>query len=410
MRMNWRRTFATGGVLFWLVLGISNTAWTLTYSFTTIDVPDTFRTIATGINSAGIIVGMYYDESDADWHGFRLANGTYTTIDVPNGHTTFPSGINDSGAIVGTYTDNTGHNHGFLLVGDSFTTIDVPGAVQTSANGINNHGDIVGSYFGFGVDFGIPGVLSFNWGFLLSGGTFTTIPAESYNTHLYGINDRGAIVGSRNDDESFLLSDHTITTIIIPGSFLTISAGLNNHDVIAGSQWIDQGIHRGFLLSDGVYTTGIQVPGSFSTDLIGINDLGTLVGEYSDINHRGHGFVATPTSTTVPIDVRPGSTSNPVTPRSNGVISVAILSTSTFDASTVGPASVRFGPGAALARDVARLSDVNGDGELDLILQFRVQDTGIECGDAFASLTGETFSGEPIQGTDSLVTVGCQTP
>lgn len=410
MRINRRRTVVMCGVFVGLILGTSNTAWTLTYSFTTIDVPGSFRTVATGVNNAGIIVGRYYDASDADWHGFRLANGIFTTIDVPNGHTTFPSGINDTGAIVGSYTDNTGHGHGFLLLGDSFTTIDVPHAVATSALGINNQGEIVGSYFGFGPDFGLPGVPSFNWGFLLSGGTFTTIRAESYDTHLYGINEGDAIVGNRNGVESFLLSDQTITPIVIPDAFLTIATGLNNHGVIAGSHWIDYAIHRGFLLFDGTYTTGIQVPGSFSTDLVGINDQGTLVGEYTDVNDRGHGFVATPSVTTVAIDIRPGSTSNPVNPKSDGVISVAILTTDTFDASTVGPASVRFGPGAASVRDVARLSDVNGDGRPDLVLQFRVQDSGIECGATLASLTGETFSGEPIQGADSIVTVGCHTP
>lgn len=40
------------------------------------------------------------------------------------------------------------------------------------------------------------------------------------------------------------------------------------------------------------------------------------------------------------------------------------------------------------------IEDVDGDGDLDLALHFRTQDTGIECGDTPASLAGETFSGQ----------------
>ncbi len=54
------------------------------------------------------------------------------------------------------------------------------------------------------------------------------------------------------------------------------------------------------------------------------------------------------------------------------------------------------------------LEDVDGDGDTDLILHFRTQDTGIQCGNTSASLTGQTFSGQAIQGSDSIVTVGCK--
>ncbi len=50
---------------------------------------------------------------------------------------------------------------------------------------------------------------------------------------------------------------------------------------------------------------------------------------------------------------------------------------------------------------------MDSDGDLDLMLHFRTQGTGIQCGDTEASLTGETFDGQAIQGTDSVVTVGC---
>ena len=51
---------------------------------------------------------------------------------------------------------------------------------------------------------------------------------------------------------------------------------------------------------------------------------------------------------------------------------------------------------------------MDGDGDIDLILQFNTQNTGIVCGETSASLTGETFSGQAIEGSDSIRTVPCK--
>lgn len=70
---------------------------------------------------------------------------------------------------------------------------------------------------------------------------------------------------------------------------------------------------------------------------------------------------------------------------------------------------VKFGPNGAIeAYGQGHKEDVNGDGHLDLVLHFRTQETGIHCGDTSATLTGKTFGGEAIQGTDSIKTVGCK--
>ena len=91
------------------------------------------------------------------------------------------------------------------------------------------------------------------------------------------------------------------------------------------------------------------------------------------------------------------------------MISVAILTTSTFDATTVDPLSVKFGPNEAIeAHGRGHIEDVNGDGQFDLVLHFNTQHTGIQCGDTSAVLTGKTFSGQAIAGFDSIQTVGCE--
>src|SRR5262249_1457127 len=51
-------------------------------------------------------------------------------------------GLNDKGDIVGKFLDGPGE-HGFLLSGGTVTTIDIPVATLTDAFGINNRGQIV---------------------------------------------------------------------------------------------------------------------------------------------------------------------------------------------------------------------------------------------------------------------------
>lgn len=95
--------------------------------------------------------------------------------------------------------------------------------------------------------------------------------------------------------------------------------------------------------------------------------------------------------------------------KSKGVIPVAILTTDDFDATTVDPLSVEFGPAGAIeAHGTGHIEDADGDGDLDLVLHFKTQEGGIQCGDTEASLTGETFGGQAIEGSDSVKTVGCK--
>jgi len=98
---------------------------------------------------------------------------TFNTFDDPAAlpGTTYAYGINDTGQIVGWYYDGSGNggDHGFLLSGGTYTTLDYPGAISPShgtpatfAYGINDLGQIVGTTWQGGTSF------------LFSDGTYTT--------------------------------------------------------------------------------------------------------------------------------------------------------------------------------------------------------------------------------------------
>ena len=114
-----------------------------------------------------------------------------------------------------------------------------------------------------------------------------------------------------------------------------------------------------------------------------------------------------PPTIEVTIDIKPANKENPINPRSEGEVKVAILTTEDFDASTVDPSTVRFGTGAAAPVDYW-LDAAKRKGGSDLVLKFHTQETAIRCGDTEAALTGETFDGIPIIGMDFISTVGCQ--
>lgn len=111
----------------------------------------------------------------------------------------------------------------------------------------------------------------------------------------------------------------------------------------------------------------------------------------------------------VDIDIMPGSPKNSINLKGKGVIPVAILTTDTFDATVVDPMPVEFGPdGAIEAHGTGHIEDIDGDGDFDLLLHFNTRDTGIACEDTAASITGETFNGQLIEGFDAIRIVGCE--
>jgi len=133
-------------------------------------------------------------------------------------------------------------------------------------------------------------------------------------------------------------------------------------------------------------------------------------GDVTDRFGVGNDFdaLAFPRPLRISIDVKPGVFPNTVNPASKGKVPVAILSTAAFDATTMIPASVRFGAIGTEASAVhSAIADVNADGRNDLILQFMISETGVVCGSTTGILTGTAGGNVAIRGSDPIVTTGC---
>lgn len=109
------------------------------------------------------------------------------------------------------------------------------------------------------------------------------------------------------------------------------------------------------------------------------------------------------------IDIKPGSDPNSI--NCNGekaVIPVAILTTDDFDATTVDHATVTFEEASEAhvnrrtGEPRPHKEDVDGDGDTDLVFHFRLGDTSLTCGSTEGTLTGVTFDGHGIEGTDAV--------
>jgi hypothetical protein len=86
-----------------------------------------------------------------------------------------------------------------------------------------------------------------------------------------------------------------------------------------------------------------------------------------------------------------------------GVVSVAIITTPQFDATTVDPTTVIF---AGAHAKWWKAVDVDHDRDKDLLLTFRTKDTNLAPGYTQACLDGKTYGGDAIHACDSVHVIG----
>ena len=83
-----------------------------------------------------------------------------------------------------------------------------------------------------------------------------------------------------------------------------------------------------------------------------------------------------------------GSDTTPINVNAKGVIPIALFTTDDFDVSWVDVSSVEF---AGASPDHFAFEDLDDDGDLDLIMHFRIEDTNLR--DVYTNLINEDMSG-----------------
>lgn len=109
---------------------------------------------------------------------------------------------------------------------------------------------------------------------------------------------------------------------------------------------------------------------------------------------------------TVNIDIKPGSSPNTINLGSNGVVPVAILSSTKFDATEVDPLTVTLAsaPVRLKGKGTPMFSeeDVDADGLMDLVVHVETEAFEINPDNTDAILEGMTLTGQRIKGTDTV--------
>lgn len=311
------------------------------FTYTSLDVPGSSATWATGISPGGRIVGGYMG-ADGREHGYVYDHGTYTTVDVPGSLVGLPddvtlegevNGINPGGDMVGDYYAPPGApgapaclvafspacHRGFLLQHARFSDVLVPGHVGSIPNSITPDGSIYGclhdqtfgpQMFGFvrspGGDY-----RTFSYQTLQAGGGELSDPSASKPNSMNnaGTPDGSVIVGlytpaGATRAHGFTVQNGVFGDYVFPGSVATQIWGINpGGDFLGLYRVVSAGklVTHGFLqLADGSAPasldyvdpiTGEQAP---QTSAFGINPGGAIVGAYVDSSSRQHGFVAVP--------------------------------------------------------------------------------------------------------------------
>jgi hypothetical protein len=115
-------------------------------------------------------------------------------------------------------------------------------------------------------------------------------------TNIIGVNDAGAIVGRFGDGNGnvhgFIKQQgRQFQQLDVPGSILTAALAINNQDVAVGHYVDGDRVTHGFVYRGGRFQT-VDYPGATDTRIRGIDDRGTLMGNFGSIaDGIEHGFI-----------------------------------------------------------------------------------------------------------------------
>lgn len=278
--------------------------------------------------------------------------------------------------IANNHSDGTGGGLDFKgLIADSLivgnNSGDAGGGIKTSSTSdiinctvVGNHADSTGG--------GVNGGDLFNsivWNNTAVGGPDIYASDPIYNSCSYGLVP--GLFGNINNDPEFL------------------HPGNGNYRLSATSPCIDAG------------TNG------YVSSMLDLDDnLRIMDGDFDGNPKVDMGAYEFPVIGVL-VDVKPGSDTNPINMKSKGRTPVAVLATETFDISEINIDMVRFA-GAGPVHHA--FEDVDCNGDIDLILQFKTPELNLYSTTTLAILLGQTHGGELLGGSDSVVVKGGTEP
>jgi PEP-CTERM motif len=215
----------------------------------------------------------------------RAADYVFTDITDPNATgSTVASGINDAGQVSGYYTATDHSTQSFTYQGGAYSEIAPTAGSSFQANGISAAGTVVGTLTNGSGAFGVVGGSTVSAsGF--AGATF--LNGISNN----GLNSVGYVQDVPNSTTHGFATASGGTTFDIPSSTGTIANGINDLGTIAGEYYDAGGALHGFTLAGSTLNTINAPAAAFGTVVTGIDNNGDLGGYFIDASGDTHGFI-----------------------------------------------------------------------------------------------------------------------
>lgn len=340
---------------------------------------------------------------------------------------TAPSGMTDWWPADGNTFDIIGGQHGSLQGGATFDSGKV--AQAFSLDGTNDFVLVPNNpaaAFNFGGSFSIDA-----WIFLKGAPPEFAPIVSKWNDIPFGNENRSYFFAVENISGLRLRFDVSKDGHFLGGSSaLVISADLvplNTWNHVAAV--FDGTTHSLTVYLNGHASSALTIPANVSAPfvnneplLIGAADAGSNVRDFfngliDEVELFNRPLTQTEIQTivnagssgkTIPIsiNIKIGGVPNSINLGSKGNVPVAVLSTETFDATTLILSSIRFAGAPIRARNngtlMAQVVDGNGDGRPDLILHFNTEALNLNTSSTEATLTGMTTNGRCVSGTDSV--------
>lgn len=292
------------------------------FTYNSFDVAGAYSTYATGVNSAGDVVGYWENgpasSSSTVTQAFLFRHGTSSPIIISFSGSTSTRlwAIDDTNPakLYGSYVDSSNSTHLFSYTyvsgsGTNITGTVIPFSVPTGASsnstitGMNSAGTAVGYYSTS------SGTVAFQSSVTGTRTTLTYPIQTSAQVYPRGINASGQIVLSTqyaSNNEQFLFNNGQFTGL---ENIVSAVTGIGPAGQILGTSADNSGFQHGTIYQSLVSTfliySNALLDSAYNAYLIpkGMNASSQTVGYYYDTSVRIHGFIASP-----PVTVSGGKT------------------------------------------------------------------------------------------------------